>query len=302
MKIFINEINESWIVDRFRNEWYENNPEISTDKIKEANIIWIMSPWTWNKISKKQLKQKKVICTIHHIDFENFKKKEFIKLDKYVDFYHVISKKTEEQVRELTNKKIICIPFWFNPKIWHEITNKDSLRKSFGLEKNDYLIGSFQRDTEGKDLKSPKLIKGPDIFLDIVKDIYRSNKNLKVVLTGYRRNYLIKNFEVAKIPYVYFEMVDLEMLNKLYNILDLYVVASRNEGGPQAILECAASKTPIVSTDVGIASQILSEKSIYSPDKFHYAIPDTDYAYRESLNFKLPKGMKPFRKMFIEST
>lgn len=116
MKIFINEINESWIVDRFRNEWYENNPEISTDKIKEANIIWIMSPWTWNKISKKQLKQKKVICTIHHIDFENFKKKEFIKLDKYVDFYHVISKKTEEQVRELTNKKIICIPFWFNPK------------------------------------------------------------------------------------------------------------------------------------------------------------------------------------------
>ena len=97
-------------------------------------------------------------------------------------------------------------------------------------------------------------------------------------------------------------MVDLEMLNKLYNILDLYVVASRNEGGPQAILECAASKTPIVSTDVGIASQILSEKSIYSPDKFHYAIPDTDYAYRESLNFKLPKGMKPFRKMFIEST
>ena len=78
MKIFINEINESWIVDRFRNEWYETNPEISTDKIKEANIIWIMSPWTWNKISKKQLKQKKVICTIHHIDFENFKKKNLL--------------------------------------------------------------------------------------------------------------------------------------------------------------------------------------------------------------------------------
>ena len=25
MKIFIPKINESWIVDRFRSEWYENN-------------------------------------------------------------------------------------------------------------------------------------------------------------------------------------------------------------------------------------------------------------------------------------
>ena len=35
------------------------------------------------------------------------------------------------------------------------------------------LVGSFQRDTEGSDLISPKLIKGPDIFIEIVKNMYQ---------------------------------------------------------------------------------------------------------------------------------
>ena len=33
-------------------------------------------------------------------------------------------------------------------------------------------------------------------------------------------------------------MAPIDVVNKLYNILDLYLVTSRVEGGPQAILEC----------------------------------------------------------------
>ena len=40
-------------------------------------------------------------------------------------------------------------------------------------------------------------------------------------------------------------MADLELLNNLYNILDLYLVTSRLEGGPQAILESAITKTQL---------------------------------------------------------
>ena len=64
-------------------------------------------------------------------------------------------------------------------------------------------------------------------------------------------------------------MVDFETLNKLYNTLDLYLVTSRYEGGPQAILECLVTKTPILSTRVGIASEILNEKSIFNMDNFN---------------------------------
>ena len=59
-------------------------------------------------------------------------------------------------------------------------------------------------------------------------------------------------------------MVDFAVLNELYNLLNLYIVSSRIEGGPQAIVECGLSKTPIISTDVGLAGEILSESSLYS--------------------------------------
>ena len=58
-------------------------------------------------------------------------------------------------------------------------------------------------------------------------------------------------------------MVKPNEINELYNILNLYIVSSRIEGGPQAILECAITKTPIISTDVGLASEVLHETSIY---------------------------------------
>ena len=64
MKIYLSKINESWIVDRVREEWYEFNKEISTDKIKEADIIWIIAPWVWKKIPKKHLKNKKLFVPI----------------------------------------------------------------------------------------------------------------------------------------------------------------------------------------------------------------------------------------------
>ena len=283
MKIYLNKLNESWVVDRFRLDWYTNNSSISTEKINESNIIWIVSPWTWRKISSKQLRNKMVVCSIYHIDFDSFddkEKKDFYKRDKFVDVYHVISSITKQQLELLTNKEIISIPFWVDDNLWFEHQNKNKLRDKYGLKENDFLIGSFQRDTEGSDLISPKLIKGPDIFLAIAKKMHEKNKNLKVILTGKRRQYLINNFEKYEIPFKYFEMINSGSLNELYNILDLYIVSSRVEGGPQAIMECAVSKVPIVSTNVGIAPEILSSKSLYTNEKdFFDAKADIVYAY-----------------------
>jgi len=98
--------------------------------IKSAEIIWIISPWMWKKIPKRHLKKKNIVCSVYHIDFENFDKKEkddFYERDKYVDFYHVISLKTKQQLEKLTKKKIISIPFWVNQDIWFPIENKQGL-------------------------------------------------------------------------------------------------------------------------------------------------------------------------------
>lgn len=304
MKVYLSNINESWVVDRFRDDWYIQNQDISTEDIKKADIIWIISPWLWRKIPKRHLRNKKVICSIYHIDFEKFdekEKKEFLNRDKYVEFYHVISLKTKQQLAQLTNKEIISIPFWVDQNIWKSIEDKKEVRSKYGFKDSDFLVGSFQRDTEGSDLITPKLIKGPDIFLQLMKAMKQKNKDLVVVLTGKRRQYLIKNFEKYEINYKYFEMADIDEVNELYNILDLYLVTSRVEGGPQAILECAITKTPILSTDVGVASEILHHESIFNINNFEDAKVNIKYAHQKVQSYTIPEGMKPFRNKMFEN-
>mgnify|MGYP006264644971 FL=1 len=120
-----------------------------------------------------------------------------------------------------------------------------SIRRDFNIPTNSYLIGSFQRDTEGHDLISPKLSKGPDRFIEIISKL-ETNKPIHVLLSGKRRNFVINELEKINVPYSYFEMVDIQTLNRLYNSLDLYIVTSRVEGGPQAIVECAMSKLSLI--------------------------------------------------------
>tara|TARA_B100001113_G_scaffold183720_1_gene150555 strand:- start:163 stop:1095 length:933 start_codon:yes stop_codon:yes gene_type:complete len=303
MKIYISKINESWIIDRMKDEFIKNNQDIVTNNIKDADIIWIIAPWLWRKIPKKQLKNKIVLCSIHHLeekDFSGKNLKEFYRRDSYVNIYHTISEKSKKQIREITNKKIISIPFWINENIFYEIKEKENLRNKFGLSNKDFVIGSFQRDTEGSDLKSPKLIKGPDRFLEIVKYYNSIKENFVVLLAGYRRQYLINHLEKENIRYKYIEMVDFKILNELYNCLDLYIVTSRVEGGPQAILECGITNTPIISTDVGVASEILSKDSIFVMNNFKNAKPNPEFAYKNAKKFTSMKGNNQFITMFNE--
>lgn len=300
LKVYLTKINESWIVDKIRSEFYLSNPELTTDKLKDADIVWVIAPWLANKLKTKKFKNKKVLCSVYHLDETQSSKediKNFKKFDQYVDLYHTISLKSKFQIEKYTNKPVIQIPLWVNSNDFYPIENKKELREKYELDNNDYLVGSFQRDSLGSDLTKPKLIKGPDIFLEIVKNISYQNENLKVILAGKRRDYVIKNLLDLEIDFKYFEMATTETLNELYNILDIYIVSSRVEGGPQAIVESAITKTPIVSTDVGVASQVLSTKSLFdssNPDSYFSAKPDTQFANEKVKKYVIPQGFKEF--------
>mgnify|MGYP001366828198 FL=1 len=301
MQIYLNSPKENWIIDRIKEEWAQYNQKHNSKKPKTADIFWIIAPWTWKKIKIKDLENKKIVCSIYHIDenkLDNAQLNEFQKRDANVDFYHVISEKTKTQVSSLTDKPIQSIPFWVNQNIWFEIENKYDLKKKYGIDKDTYCIGSFQRDTEGSDLISPKLSKGPDRFIQIAEGLREKHENIQVILTGKRRNYVITELKKRNIDFKYFEMVDFSKINELYNLLDLYVVSSRFEGGPQSILECAVTKTPIISTDVGIAKEILSSSSIYNMENFLDAKTDVDYAYKNVEKFLIPQGIDNFNNYF----
>ena len=93
-------------------------------------------------------------------------------------------------------------------------------------------------------------------------------------------------------------MVNFEKLNELYNCLDLYIVSSRYEGGPQSIVECGITKTPIISTDVGIAPEILARESIFDMSNFLNAVPNIEEAYSNSKNLSMEKIFPKYIDMF----
>lgn len=306
MKINITKIKESWIIDRIKSEWIENNKLIYSRYPVFSDLIWVIAPWSLNLDFVKKFKNKKIIYSQYHIEDVSSKSQEMQKLkmvEPYVDAFHVISLETKAILKKITDKPIYYLPLWVNQNIWFYIKDKDKLRNKYLIPKEDFLIGSFQRDTEGSDLISPKLLKGPDIFIQIVKNIFAQNKNLRIILTGTRRQYVISELKKLNIPFNYFEMADFEMTNELYNILDLYLITSRVEGGPQALVECGQTMTPIISTNVGIASQILAPESIFNYeniDTFQNAKPNIDFAYKQSSKLTIPKGMEGYNSMFKE--
>ena len=306
MKIYISHINESWIIDRIKKEWIEHNKNTYSQYYYFSDLVWLIAPWSISEKKIKKYKNKKIIYSQYH--FENFSEddveiKYLKKIDRYIDAYHVISKKTQNELATITKKPIYYLPLWVNQDIWFEISDKNYLRKKYKFTNEDFLVGSFQRDTEGHDLKSPKLVKGPDIFIKLVKILNKRNKNLKVVLAGKRREYVINELEKLSIPYFYFEMANFETTNELYNLLDLYLITSRLEGGPQALVECGLTKTPLLSTDVGIADEILDKNSIYdykNLDSFITSKTNVDYAFKKSSMLTIPSGMIGYNKMFKE--
>lgn len=49
--------------------------------------------------------------------------------------------------------------------------NLRGITEQHSIPENKYIIGNFMRDTLGLDLSSPKLEKGPDVFLEILKAV-----------------------------------------------------------------------------------------------------------------------------------
>ena len=308
MNIFPWTVDENWICDRIANEWNLKVKAHSCNSIDEADILWILSGWAWRSINPSILTSKKIILTVHHIvpdKFTNSKLQDFQERDFFIDAYHVPCEKTKASIEHLTNKPIHIIPYWVNGELWRPLENKKELQKKYNIPSDRFIVGSFQKDTEGSDLKTPKLEKGPDIFCDIIE---RLNPKPHVVLGGWRREYIINRLKSKNINFSFFELIDLNSLNELYNCLDLYLVTSRHEGGPQAILESVATNTPILSTDVGIANHALSEKCIMSnEDEFVDFIEQgklLKYSEIHKVNcekvnsFKIPQAFDLYLEMF----
>ena len=299
---------EDWIVDRMVKEWNEGNPDMAVFTPKTADVVWLLADWCWQGLwHVGLLKDKKVLTTVHHIVPEKFgpmERADFELRDEITTAYHVFNQHTYDFIRPLTMKPIHLVKYWANQNLWRPTGTKEELRKKHGLPLDAFLVGSFQRDTEGKGIEqgifNPKLEKGPDKLADYLQTLrdFRANaayvgnqRNIHVVLAGWRRQYIMQRLDRATIPYTYFDRPKIEVINELYQCLDQYAVTARQEGGPQALIECGLLGVPTVSTPVGIAEQVLPPSAIC--DNVFSASP----AVPNVEDWKLPGGFEPYREL-----
>ncbi len=156
--------------------------------------------------------------------------------------------------------KVKLIPIGVDTKYFMPGSNalKKRVRKKLGISDGRFVVGSFQKDGVGwGEGMIPKLIKGPDIFIRTLARLKETIPELMVLLTGPARGYVKQGLIEAGIPFKHIVARRYSEIPMCYHAIDAYLVTSRQEGGPKAILESMASCTPLVTTRVGQAMDIV---------------------------------------------
>jgi glycosyltransferase involved in cell wall biosynthesis len=156
-------------------------------------------------------------------------------------------------------EKVVRVPLGVDLSLFTPVSDqrKREVRRRMGVPDGAVCIGSFQKDGVGwGEGLVPKLIKGPDVFIQVV-ELLKAQYNLFVLLTGPARGYVKQGLKAAGIPYRHQMLSDYRDIVDFYRCLDLYLVTSREEGGPKAVLESLATGVPLVSTRVGLAPDVI---------------------------------------------
>lgn len=196
----------------------------------------------------------------------------------------VSTKEMESLIKSsgINQEKVMRIPIGIDTKIFSPQTEekKRTMRDKLNIPHDALVIGSFQKDGVGwGDGNEPKLIKGPDIFLEVVSKLKKELPNLWVLLSGPARGYIKGGLNKLGIPYRHEYLKDASELTNLYDAIDLYIVTSREEGGPKAVLESLSKGIPLVTTAVGQAKDLIRS----GENAMMVAIDDIEGLYRASL-------------------
>ena len=255
---------QGWVIDKI----IEDYCKFTTCQVVALNsspdIVWFVSLFDYFKYHASVPSQIKIVVSVHHIDED--------KINKY-NFKLLCRAKTCIVPNDITHKCLVknsCInvsklPYWILSGYMEKpnLSRINDIKTLIG-HKKEMLIGSCVKDGNGTDGLTPKLSKGPDIFLDVIEQV-KEVFPIKVILCGYARKYMVNGLQKMNVKYSYLEKFN--DINSFYDILDWYLVTSRFEGGPQSILEASYRKTKILSTNVGIASIILHPNCICQNSK-----------------------------------
>lgn len=159
-----------------------------------------------------------------------------------------VSENTRERLIRggLKKNEVVALPNGIDTCFWKRDGVEPVLRKEFGLQSENILVGTVARITYDKDLPTFFEVarqvseKIPEVVFAIVGDgngdelqqarseVERLGLGKRVLFTGHRND-----------------------LKEVYSSFDVFLMTSRTEGMPNTVLEAMSLQLPVVSTAIG---------------------------------------------------
>ena len=205
-------------------------------------------------------KQKKVIMTWYHVLEEDKRLLNLQTLAKQVNLIHTPAKTTMETLvaAGFPAERIVVLPAGIQTTDFSRVDadKRRAIRLELQISDTAFVIGSFQKDGCGwGEGMEPKWIKGPDVFCETISRVKQSHP-VHILLTGPSRGYVQHRLEQLRVPYTHRYPASYHDINRFYHACDAYLISSRLEGIPMALLESWATGIPLVSTQVGMVKDV----------------------------------------------
>lgn len=215
-----------------------------------------------DRLFKIVSKTNNLVVTFYHLEPDDDRLKMLRDRIDQIDFVHTSCTITRDALVEngIPDSMIRIVPIGVDTELFRPLPKSEvsPLRERLDIPEGVTLVGSFQKDSHGwGDSTKPKLVKGPDVLVEVARHLNR-DEDVYFLLLGPSRGYVKSKFDEYGIPYTHLYIQDYAEVPKYYNLLDLYLITSRSEGGPKAIPEGLATGTPLVTTRVGMAPDILT--------------------------------------------
>jgi hypothetical protein len=289
MRVLIQNEGSGWILDNIANDYKKYSRHEVVEK--DPDLVWCISMHRAKDLESYPCKK---VISVHHIDKYQMDQYPpmFESINAYYDYCISPNKTTIDSASQSISIPFKQVPYWILSDKTENVKAKEKT--------DEIIVGSFIKDSWGD---RPKLSKGPDILLEVLKEINKRH-NIKVILSGRGgRKYLRKNLDKEGIKYDHYNMHP--DINKLYNKIDWYFVTSRYEGGPQSILECSYRKIKILSTKVGMAEDVLHKDCICDcvedfVKKFSKSLDRIEHNHNKVKNEYVPEIVIPKLDDFFE--
>jgi glycosyltransferase involved in cell wall biosynthesis len=230
---------------------------ISSSHIAPKNTIVhfgdIYTFFTKNGLKKIDSKSP-IILTWYHIVENDIGFKFYEEYKNRISYLHLSNEISKKIVlgKGFPKEKIFFAPIPIDTTVFERRLTKDKAKELLNIPQEKIVIGSFQKDGNGwGEGLEPKLVKGPDIFCDMVEKLSESH-DIHVLLSGPARGYVIRRLKNKNIPFSHYFFEDPTEVVKLYEALDFYLMTSRVEGGPKSFAESWAMGVPYAGTPVGM--------------------------------------------------